>query len=104
VMGVRPGWAGQTFMPEVLPKVEKVRGEIDRLGLPTDVEVDGGIDVDTGARCIDAGATVLAVASSIFKAPDPAEAAAALAIVALGVRGGSAPTASALPDTGRGGG
>jgi len=104
VMSVRPGWAGQAFMPEVLPKVEKVRGEIDRLGLLTDVEVDGGIDVETGARCIDAGATVLAVASSIFKAPDPAEAAAALATVIRGVRGGSAPTASAPPGTGRGGG
>lgn len=103
VMSVRPGWAGQAFMPEVLPKVEKVRGEIDRRGLPTDVEVDGGIDVETGARCVDAGATVLAVASSIFKAPDPAEAAAALATVIRGVRGGSAPTASAPPGTGRGG-
>jgi len=104
VMSVRPGWAGQAFMPEVLPKVEKVRGEIDRRGLPTEVEVDGGIDVETGARCVDAGATVLAVASSIFKAPDPAEAAAALATVIRGVRGGSAPTASAPPGTGRGGG
>ncbi|MGH2658214.1 MAG: ribulose-phosphate 3-epimerase [Actinomycetota bacterium] len=104
VMSVRPGWAGQAFMPEVLPKVEKVRGEIDRRGLPTDVEVDGGIDVETGARCVDAGATVLAVASSIFKAPDPAEAAAALATMIRGVRGGSAPTASAPPGTGSGGG
>ncbi|MGH2529025.1 MAG: ribulose-phosphate 3-epimerase [Actinomycetota bacterium] len=103
VMSVRPGWAGQAFMHEVLPKVEKVREEIDRRGLPTDVEVDGGIDVETGARCIDAGATVLAVASSIFKAPDPAEAAAALATMIRGVRGGSAPTASAPPGTGRGG-
>lgn len=92
VMSVRPGWAGQAFIPEVLPKVEKVRGEIDRLGLPTDVEVDGGIDLETGARCMDAGATVLAVASSIFMARDPAEAAEALAAV---VRGGSAPMASA---------
>lgn len=100
VMSVRPGWAGQAFIPEVLPKVEKVRGEIDRLGLPTDVEVDGGIDLETGARCMDAGATVLAVASSIFKARDPAEAAEALAAV---VRGGSAPTASASPGGASGG-
>lgn len=100
VMSVQPGWAGQAFIPEVLPKVEKVRGEIDRLGLPTDVEVDGGIDLETGARCMDADATVLAVASSIFKARDPAEAAEALAAV---VRGGSAPTASASPGAASGG-
>jgi ribulose-phosphate 3-epimerase len=82
VMSVRPGWAGQAFIPEVLPKVELLRREIDRRGLPTDVEVDGGIDPATGARCIGAGATILAAASSIFKAGDPAEAARALAAVA----------------------
>jgi ribulose-phosphate 3-epimerase len=87
VMSVRPGWAGQAFIPEVLPKIERVRREIDRRGLSTDVEVDGGIDAGTGARCIDAGATVLAAASSIFKAEDPAEAARALAAVAK--RGGA---------------
>jgi ribulose-phosphate 3-epimerase len=82
VMSVRPGWAGQAFIPEVLPKIELVRREIDRRGLSTDVEVDGGIDPATGARCIGAGATILAAASSIFKAGDPAEAARALAAVA----------------------
>lgn len=82
VMSVRPGWAGQAFIPEVLSKIERVRGEIDRRGLSTDVEVDGGIDPETGARCISAGATVLAAASSIFKARDPAAAARTLAAVA----------------------
>ena len=82
VMSVRPGWAGQAFMPDVLPKIERVRREIDRRGLSTDVEVDGGIGLRTGAQCIEAGATVLAAASSIFKAQDPAEAARALAVVA----------------------
>jgi ribulose-phosphate 3-epimerase len=82
VMSVRPGWAGQAFIPEVLPKIEILRREIDRRGLPTDVEVDGGIDPGTGARCIGAGATILAAASSIFKAGDPSEAARALAAVA----------------------
>jgi ribulose-phosphate 3-epimerase len=82
VMSVRPGWAGQAFIPEVLPKIERVRREIDRRGLSIDVEVDGGIDPETGARCIGAGATVLAAASSIFKARDPAEVARTLAAVA----------------------
>ncbi len=84
VMSVHPGWAGQAFLPEALPKVEAVRAEIDRRGLATDVEVDGGINLETGRRCVAAGATVLAAASAIFKAPDPAEAARALAAVARG--------------------
>jgi ribulose-phosphate 3-epimerase len=84
VMSVRPGWAGQPFLPEALPKVEAVRGEIDRRGLRVDVEVDGGINEETGRWCVAAGATVLAAASAIFKAPDPAAAAAALAAVARG--------------------
>lgn len=86
VMSVHPGWAGQAFLPEALPKIEAARNEIERRGLAVDVEVDGGINPDTGLRCVAAGATVLAAASSIFKAPDPSEAARALALVA---RGGS---------------
>jgi ribulose-phosphate 3-epimerase len=81
VMSVRPGWAGQDFMEEVLPKVEAAREEIDRRGVTVDVEVDGGINEESGRRCLEAGATVLAVASSIFKAPDPADAARRLSML-----------------------
>ena len=84
VMSVRPGWAGQAFLEEALPKIEEARKEIDRLGLEVEVEVDGGIDERTGQRCLAAGATVLAAASSIFKAPDPGRAARELATVARG--------------------
>jgi ribulose-phosphate 3-epimerase len=82
VMSVRPGWAGQEFMEEALPKVEAARKEIDRRGIVVDVEVDGGINEESGRRCLDAGATVLAAASSIFKASDPADAARRLALLA----------------------
>lgn len=82
VMTVRPGWAGQDFLEEVLPKVEAARKELDRRGLAVDVEVDGGINEESGRRCLEAGATVLAVASSIFKAPDPADAARRLSLLA----------------------
>lgn len=75
VMSVNPGWAGQSFLDEALPKIEAVRAEIDRHGLRVEVEVDGGISEATGSRCLAAGATILAAASSIFKAEDPAEAA-----------------------------
>jgi len=84
VMSVRPGWAGQTFLPESLPKIETARSEIERRRLSVDVEVDGGITVETGARCLDAGATVIAAASSIYKSEDPAAAARALAALAKG--------------------
>jgi ribulose-phosphate 3-epimerase len=82
VMSVHPGWAGQRFIEGALPKIEAVRTEIDRLGLDTEVEVDGGIDERTGPRCVAAGATVLAAATSIFRADDPAAATRRLAAAA----------------------
>jgi ribulose-phosphate 3-epimerase len=80
----KTGWAGQPFNEAMLPKVEAARTEIDRRGLSLDIEVDGGIDEQSGRRCIEAGATVLAAASSIFKAPDPGDAARRLAAAARG--------------------
>lgn len=71
----RTGWAGQPFNEAMLPKVESVRTEIDRRGLAVDVVVDGGVDEESGRRCLAAGATVLAAASSLFGADDPADAA-----------------------------
>jgi ribulose-phosphate 3-epimerase len=79
VMSVNPGWAGQPFLEDALPKIEAARNEIDRQGLSVEIEVDGGINERSAPRCLAAGATVLAAASSIFKAPDPADAARRLA-------------------------
>lgn len=75
VMSVHPGWAGQTFIDEALPKIEAVRSELDRRGLSADVEVDGGVKLENARRCVDAGANVLVVASGIFQQPDIAAAA-----------------------------
>jgi ribulose-phosphate 3-epimerase len=80
----RTGWAGQPFQESSLPRIEAVRTEIDRRGLKVDVEVDGGIDERSGARCLAAGASVLAAASSVFRTDDPAEAARRLADIARG--------------------
>jgi ribulose-phosphate 3-epimerase len=85
----KTGYAGTPFNDDMLRKVEAARAEIDRRGLAVDIEVDGGINEETGRRCIDAGATVLAAASSIFKADDIAGAAKRLAGAARGDRGGS---------------
>jgi ribulose-phosphate 3-epimerase len=79
IMSVNPGWAGQEFLEEALPKIEAARAQIERVGAPVDIEVDGGINGDTASRCVAAGATVLAAASFIFKARDPASAASSLA-------------------------
>lgn len=78
VMSVHPGWSGQAFIPEALPKLERVRAELSRRGLTCDVEVDGGVKKDNARRCIEAGANVLVVASGIFQQPDVAAAAAEL--------------------------
>jgi ribulose-phosphate 3-epimerase len=70
VMSVHPGRAGRAFIPEALPKVESVRGELARRGLSADVEVDGGVKLDNARRCVEAGANVLVAASAIFQAED----------------------------------
>lgn len=82
VMSIRPGWAGQRFLEETLPKIGAVREQIERRGVSVEVEVDGGINEETGRRCISAGATVLAAATSIFKDEDPGNAARRLSAVA----------------------
>ena len=79
----KTGYAGQPFQDSSLAKIEAVRTEIDRRGLSVDVVVDGGINEETGRRCVAAGATVLAAASSMFRAGDPVEAAKRLASAAL---------------------
>jgi ribulose-phosphate 3-epimerase len=78
LMTVNPGWAGQRFIRDVLPKIRDARAEVDRRGLAIGIAVDGGIDLETGREALDAGATTLGAASAIFSRPDPADAARAL--------------------------
>ena len=84
LMSIRPGWAGQELHPEVYPRLEAVRTEVDRRGLATAVEIDGGVKLHNAQRALDAGATVLVAASEVFGASDPAAAARALAAIARG--------------------
>ena len=70
VMSVEPGFGGQSFMPSALPKLEKLRKEIDRLGLDIDLEVDGGINKETAPLAVKAGANVLVAGSYVFSAAD----------------------------------
>ena len=82
VMSVHPGWAGQPFIPDSLPKVHAVRRELERRGLRADMEIDGGITTANARSALDAGANVLVAASAIFQATDIAAAARELARIA----------------------
>ena len=75
LMTVFPGFGGQSFMADVLPKVEQARHEIESSALELDLEVDGGIDVATAPRVVRAGANVLVAGSAIFVQSDPLNAA-----------------------------
>ncbi|MCG7844275.1 MAG: ribulose-phosphate 3-epimerase [Methanomassiliicoccales archaeon] len=70
IMCVQPGFGGQPFKPEVLPKIARARELRDSLGLEFEIVVDGGVNRETGKLCAEAGATVLAAGSALFKAPD----------------------------------
>jgi ribulose-phosphate 3-epimerase len=68
-MSVNPGWGGQRFIPTSVGKLERVRGVV---GADVVVEVDGGIDEETAADVVQAGATLLVAGSAVFGSPDPA--------------------------------
>ena len=65
-MSVEPGFAGQKFMPDVLPKLKKIRDIITKKNLKIDLEIDGGINFENCRTAIDAGANVLVSGSTIF--------------------------------------
>lgn len=71
VMSVHPGFGGQKFIADVLGKVEALR---TRYGFAKDIEMDGGIDRDTIASCVRAGANVLVAGTAVYGAKDPAAA------------------------------
>ncbi|MDR0917503.1 MAG: ribulose-phosphate 3-epimerase [Oscillospiraceae bacterium] len=67
VMTVEPGFGGQKFMVDQIPKIAALRGEISRRELQTLIEVDGGVNPETAAICAAHGADVLVAGSDIFK-------------------------------------
>ncbi len=74
LMSVNPGFGGQGFIESTVDKVRRLRAMLDARGLSTDIEVDGGINAETGRRVVEAGATVLVAGSYVFGAKDPAQA------------------------------
>lgn len=103
VMTVHPGWGGQAFIPEVLPKLRALRQEIDRRGLAVDIGVDGGVNLDTIGQAHAAGGEVLVTGSALYEtagslAPTVAALRAAAAAGATG-RASAEPAADAYERT-----
>ena len=72
LMSVNPGYGGQKFIEHTVEKTRQLREMIDRKGLNTLIEIDGGVNFETGKRLLDAGADVLVAGSFVFSAADPA--------------------------------
>ena len=70
VMTVNPGFGGQSFIEAMLPKIEIIRGWIERRGLAIDLEVDGGVTKDNIGRAASAGANVFVAGTSVFGEDD----------------------------------
>ena len=70
VMTVEPGFGGQSFMPDMMPKVKAIRGYIDAENPVCELEVDGGIGPETARVAVENGANVLVAGSSVYKAAD----------------------------------
>ena len=66
-MSVNPGFGGQKFIKDVLEKVKKLRNEIDKNKLNTQIEIDGGINFENAKIAIDAGVDILVSGTTIFK-------------------------------------
>lgn len=74
IMSVNPGFGGQSFIKHSVEKVRQLRELIDRTGSKAKIEVDGGVNVDTGRLLAEAGADILVAGSFVFNAPDPHDA------------------------------
>lgn len=70
LMSVNPGFGGQKFIPRTLDKVRRLRKLLDETGSKAVIEIDGGVNLETGAMLVEAGADALVAGSAIFKAPD----------------------------------
>jgi len=71
IMTVEPGFGGQRFLDLCLPKIRRARALMDKHGIETWLQVDGGVSLDTIERCAEAGADVFVAGSAVFSADDP---------------------------------
>jgi ribulose-phosphate 3-epimerase len=94
VMSVHPGFGGQSFIEDSLRKLEVARKFVDSRGLPTDIEIDGGIGPATAKEAAEAGANVFVAGTAVFRAPDPV---AAVAHLRLLIEEGAAASGQTTP-------
>ncbi len=73
LMSVNPGFGGQKFIPQTLKRVQQLREMIDSQNLNCLIEVDGGVNLETGQQLVDAGADMLVAGSAVFKAENPTQ-------------------------------
>ena len=94
VMSVNPGFGGQTFIPQSDVKVRAVRALLDRVNASAEIEIDGGIDLDTAPSAVAAGARILVAGAAVFHTPDPERAVRALKLAAEAALVAAVPTGS----------
>ena len=73
IMSVNPGFGGQKFIPATVSKVKKIKDLINQKNTSTIIEVDGGVNLETGAQVCQAGADAIVAGSFVFKSEDPSE-------------------------------
>jgi ribulose-phosphate 3-epimerase len=78
LMSVNPGFGGQSFIESTVDKTRRLKALIEATGSKAEIEIDGGVNLETGRRLVDAGADILVAGSFVFNAPDPTATIAAL--------------------------
>ena len=78
LMGVNPGFGGQSFIPHTLIKIKQLREMMDERSLKVKIEIDGGVTLENARTILDAGADVLVAGNTVFRSPDPMATIAAL--------------------------
>ena len=71
IMTVEPGFGGQSFMGDMLPKIEEIKAEAARIGKSIEVQLDGGVGAGNAALCAQSGADIVVMGSAVFNAEDP---------------------------------
>lgn len=79
LMSVNPGFGGQKFIPQILDKTRRLRRMINESGSRALIQIDGGVNHETGRQLVDAGADILVAGSYVFNSPDPTQTIANLA-------------------------
>jgi ribulose-phosphate 3-epimerase len=95
VMSVHPGFGGQKFLPDVLPKVVRARDLRDMNGWTWPIEIDGGIDAGTAGAAVEAGVNILVAGNAVFGSGNAAEAMARIRAAGDGAGGEAAPSRQA---------